>query len=494
MIGALKNFWRKRSLRERITAATTLLFAFAVVTGAVLLLALQRWSLTRSIDGSAYKTGNEIAALVRSGKQPSPLVGGAGDYIQIVDSDNRVEAFQLGTDAAVSLLSPEQLAQVRTGGRLTINAESRGVNDTLRVVGVPASDETVIVATSMAQVTRSVHLLRNAALLGVPIAVLAMALVTYWIVGVTIRPVRGLRAKAEAITAAGLADQRLPVPAAQDEIQRLAVTLNAMLDRLDSATSRQRTFVGDAAHELRSPIASARLQLEIAQRLGPETDWNEVAGDVMVDVDRLQRLVDDLLALARSDEAGGALTRREPVDVGELAQSLLPQYSESRVPVEVVIAPQDRAPEAFEGPEAPEGADGADTFGPLTVSGDPDGLRRIVVNLVDNALRYASSSVTVQISAEGEGRRNVVLAVSDDGPGIEPNERGRVFDRFYRVAASRSRGTGGTGLGLPIVRDLVRAHGGNIVLSDTPRSAGKSPEKGGRGGLTATVTLPARNV
>ncbi|SOD70827.1 signal transduction histidine kinase [Jatrophihabitans sp. GAS493] len=489
MIGALKGFWRKRSLRERITAATTLLFAFAVVTGAVLLIGLQRWSLTRSIDSSAYKTGNEIAALVRSGKQPSPLVGGAGDYIQIVDAQNRVEAFQLGTDAAVSLLSDGQVAAVRAGGRLTINAESRGVNDTLRVVGVPADDETVIVATSMAQVTRSVHLLRNAALLGIPIAVLAMALVTYWIVGQTIRPVRGLRAKAEAITAAGLADQRLPVPAAEDEIQRLAVTLNAMLDRLDSATSRQRTFVGDAAHELRSPIASARLQLEIAQRLGPETDWNEVAADVMVDIDRLQRLVDDLLALARSDEAGGGLARREPVDVGELVESLLPQYSQARVPVEVVIAPEDRGPTVSDA-----GSGGARAFGPLTVSGDPDGLRRIVVNLVDNALRYAAASVCVTISSEGGGRRNVVIAVSDDGPGIEPNERGRVFDRFYRIAASRSRGTGGTGLGLPIVRDLVRAHGGSIVLSDTPRSAGKPSEKGGRGGLTATVTLPARSV
>ena len=133
-----------------------------------------------------------------------------------------------------------------------------------------------------------------------------MAAATYLVVALTLRSVAALRHGAADITAAGLAEQRLPVPRAQDEIHRLAVTLNAMLDRIDSATSRQRTFVGDAAHELRSPLASMRVQLEVGQRLGPDADWNDLIDDVLVDVDRLDRLVADLLALARLDESGGS--------------------------------------------------------------------------------------------------------------------------------------------------------------------------------------------
>jgi signal transduction histidine kinase len=306
-----------------------------------------------------------------------------------------------------------------------------------------------------------------------------MAVATYGVVALTFRPVAALRHGAADITAAGLAEQRLPVPRAQDEIHRLAVTLNAMLDRIDSATSRQRTFVGDAAHELRSPLASLRVQLEVSQRLGPDVDWSELIDDVLVDVDRLDRLVEDLLALARLDE-GGAQGRREPVDLAELVESVGKGYMHARVPVTVTAAP-------------------------ITTQGDPDALRRVVINLVSNAIRYANTGVSVDVkTGTHSGNPIAVITVEDDGPGIAETERQKVFDRFYRVQESRSRETGGTGLGLPIVRELVRAHGGTVYVTansaddgttgasaaDTTDATAAAGTTASEHGLLAVITLP----
>ena len=286
-----------------------------------------------------------------------------------------------------------------------------------------------------------------------------MGVGTYLVVAFTLRPVAALRHGAADITAAGLSAQRLPVPSAHDEIYRLAVTLNAMLDRIDSATSRQRTFVGDAAHELRSPLASVRVQLEVAARMGPEHDWEELVDDVLVDVDRLDRLVADLLALARIDESGGTLRSHEPVDVRALVTAVARSYNRARVPV--TLNP---------GPAA-------------DVLGDADGLRRVLINLIDNAVRYATRSVAVALAHDHVGDFDTVtITVTDDGPGIAAAERDRVFDRFYRTESSRSRESGGTGLGLPIAREIVRAHGGTVRLTSS-RPDGT--------GLTAVITLPA---
>jgi signal transduction histidine kinase len=305
------------------------------------------------------------------------------------------------------------------------------------------------VATDVSRVDDSIRILTRAALIGSPLAVLLMALASYGVVALTLRPVAALRHGAADITAAGLAEQRLPVPGARDEIHRLAVTLNAMLDRIDSATSRQRTFVGDAAHELRSPLASLRVQLEVAQRLGPAVDWAALIDDVLIDVERLDRLVADLLTLARLDESGGH-ARREPVAVDELVTEVIRGYAHARVPVRLETRP-------------------------AHTSGDPDALRRVVIN--------AATEVDVRVEPGRRGGRSVVVfTVTDDGPGIPEHERERVFDRFYRVQESRSRQSGGTGLGLPIVRDISRNHGGRVRLVD---------RDDGRPGLRAVVILPA---
>ena len=447
----LSHLWRGQSLRARITIVATTLFAFAVITGAVLLPVLQRTSLIRSLDSQAIKTGQAVASTRVTGIKPTNVVAAAGVQIQVLDKTGAVAAASGTADRVKPLLSPDELAAAKRGQAIDIPAERGNTNQELRVLAVPAGEETVLVASGLAGVEDSIRILRDAALIGCPLVLLAMGMATYFIVGRALRPVAALRKGAQEITAADLADQRLPVPDAHDEIYRLAVTLNAMLDRIDAATKRQRTFVGDAAHELRSPLASLRLQLEVAQRVGPAKDWPGMLDEVLSDVDRLDQLVKDLLALARSDEAGGVLRRREPVALDQLVTDVADDYLDARVPVR-------------------------SSTDAVSVDGDPEALRRVVVNLLDNAVRYARSQVSVDIAVNGNGTAELVIR--DDGPGIPEDERERVFDRFYRTHESRSRDTGGTGLGLPIVRDVVRAHGGTVSLADN------------HPGLRATVILP----
>jgi signal transduction histidine kinase len=449
-----QQWWARQSLRARLTLLATALFSFAVITGAVLLVVLQRVALYRTLDQSANRAAKALATQVRTHGIPRtivPTTAVAG--AQVVDRRDRVLAASTGSTYVLHLLTPEQLRAVRAGDRLEISPTS---DTKLRVLGRPVGPNTVLVANDVTRVDDSQNLLTRAALVGSPLAVLLFGLATYGVVALTLRPVAAMRRRAAAITAAGLPEQRLPVRRADDEIQRLAATLNAMLDRIDSATSRQRTFVGDAAHELRSPLASLRVQLEVAQRLGPEVDWDDVIRDVLVDVDRLDRLVEDLLSLARLDESAGQ-TRREPVRLDQLVTTVVAGYASARVAVRANTRP-------------------------VVISGDPEALRRVAVNLINNAVRYATDVITVDVHPDQDAGRPVAeLVVEDDGPGIPAAERERVFDRFYRVQASRSRDTGGTGLGLPIVRDIVRNHGGRVQLLDRTDAVP---------GLRAVVTLP----
>jgi signal transduction histidine kinase len=237
-------------------------------------------------------------------------------------------------------------------------------------------------------------------------------------------------------------DERLAVPESADEIRALAVTLNDMLDRLAAARGRQRAFVADSAHELRSPLASLRTQLEVAQRLG---EGGELATDLLADVTRLAALVEDLLLLARAGSDARPPSRRESLDVRALLVATASRYADARVPVSVSGGPA------------------------VYASVNAEELARVVANLVDNAMRHARSSVVLAVRAEG-GR--AVLTVVDDGPGIPAGERERVFERFARLDDARDRDAGGTGLGLAIVRELLRRSGGSISLEDNPDGQG----------------------
>ncbi|MEU7611017.1 ATP-binding protein [Micromonospora sp. NPDC049204] len=424
--------------------------------GGVVLLGALRFVLQRNVDTEAFRTADAVALLAAEDVLPDPLpVAGGQVRVQVVDGQGRIRAASIDADRLVPMVRPERLHRDRRQ-QLDVPAERVGLAGPVRVVTVPAgtADDplTVLVARSMADVRQSTHVVRVILLVAFPLLVAVLAGVAWRVVGATLRPVEALRRGAEEITGrAGTG--RLPVPASADEIHRLAVTLNGMLDRLESGRTRQRAFVSDAAHELRSPLTNIRTELEVAQRLADRTDWTAVTANLLADTDRLSRLVDDLLLLARLDEAPPA-RGTGAVELGGLLTEVAARYPAS--PVRVAMPP-----------------------GPLWTIGNADELRRVLANLVDNAVRHASGEVVLAAEASAARQRigagvgaYHLVTVTDDGPGIPAADRERVFDRFTRLDDGRARDDGGAGLGLAIVRELVRRAGGSITLTDAPEQHG----------------------
>ena len=272
---------------------------------------------------------------------------------------------------------------------------------------------------------------------GSPVAVLVASALGYVLAGVALRPVEAMRARAAEVSLAP-GDERLPLPAARDEIRRLGETLNGMLDRLSRAFERERRFVADASHELRTPVAVIKTELEGALRAGdhaPEVRAALVAA--VEECDHLAQLADDLLVIARSSE-GRLPVRAEPIPVEELLDGVRTRFA-------------DRARERGRAIRVATQVE--------RVTADPLRLRQALGNLVDNALRHGAGEITLAARA-GDG--GVVLEVSDEGPGFAPDIAGRAFERFTRGDAARTRG--GTGLGLAIVRAIAEAHGGTASI------------------------------
>ncbi|MEE6258945.1 HAMP domain-containing sensor histidine kinase [Plantactinospora sonchi] len=436
--------------------------AAALAVGGLVLLGALGYALQRTVDTEALKTAEAVARLAGENALPDPLpVAGNQVRVQVVDAQGRIRAASIDADRLVSMLYPDELRQFHAGerDRFPLPGRRLGWDGPIWVVAVPAGPaadpQTVLVAKSTADVRHSVAAVRTILLISFPLLLLGLAAVAWRVIGATLRPVEALRAGAEEITG-GARPGRLPVPGSRDEIHRLAVTLNGMLGRLESARARQRAFVADAAHELRSPLANMRTQLEVAQRLGAATDWPSVADDLLTDTHRLSRLVDDLLLLARFDDAGDGRPRSAvPVELGDLLADVADRYPSPPLRV--------RPPRS-----------------PLWVLGEPDALTRVLANLLDNALRHTTSEVVLEAAAGGwDGPAYHLILVTDDGPGIPAEDRDRVFDRFTRLDDARARDAGGAGLGLAIVRQLVRRQGGTVTLAD----AGP--------GLRVEVRLPA---
>ncbi|MFU8875803.1 sensor histidine kinase [Micromonospora sp. SL4-19] len=450
----------------------------------MLLLGALGWTVQRTVDAEAFRTADAVALLAAEEALPDPLpVAGGQLRVQVVDAQGRVRAASIDADRLVPMLRSDQL---RAGQRqrLVVDGRRVGLTGPVRVVAVPAGTPaeplTVLVAKSMTDVRHSLRVVGILLLVGFPLLVAGLAAVAWRVIGATLRPVESLRRGAAEITGRA-GPGRLPVPAASDEIQRLAITLNDMLDRLAAARARQRAFVADAAHELRSPLTNMRTELEVARRLGDATEWPAVAENLLADTDRLARLVDDLLLLARLDEQparpdGPPSRAVGPVELGELLRDVADRYPSP--PVGLAPAP-----------------------GPLWTEGDPEELRRVLANLVENALRHAHGEVRLDVSGPhpdppvpgqrgaGPGQRAYhLVTVTDDGPGIPAADRERVFARFTRLDDARARDAGGAGLGLAIVRELVRRAGGAVDLAD----AGPADATTATGpGLRVTVRLPA---
>ncbi|GAT64409.1 two-component system sensor histidine kinase [Planomonospora sphaerica] len=459
----------------------------ALAVSAYVMMGVLARALLDRIDESLYQRAREMVSLADAGRLPGELTSPDGTLIQVLDAAGRITHATTGTDRLVPLLDArERAASLAQGRARFLGGEPYGIPHLLRVRVLSADrGQTVIAARVFSEVETSISTAGRVLLVGTPLLLVLLAAVSWVIVGRTLRPITALRRGAEEITGTARS-RRLPVPESRDEVYSLATTLNAMLDRLERADARQRSLVSDAAHELRSPLASIRLQLEVALgHPGGADDWRETAEGVLEDTTRLTRLAEDLLALARLDERGGALARREPVRLDELVPQTVERYG-AAVTVRIVGAPGRPGDPGAPGeagragapafPVAPAGVRGGGEDGAaVVVAGDALDLGRVVVNLVDNALRHTVSPVVVELRTEGA---DAVLTVADDGPGIPEADRERVFDRFTRLDSARSRDEGGAGLGLAIVRETVDAHGGAVHLEDA------AP------GLRAVVRLP----
>lgn len=267
------------------------------------------------------------------------------------------------------------------------------------------------------------------ALLMTALAVLA----TRALVGRSLRPVGRMSTELEAIASTDL-DRRVSAPRSGDELERLGTAMNDTIGRLGSAVAANRRFVADAAHELRSPITGVRAALEIETRNAP----GGILDDAIRELDRASRLIDDLLLLARGEGGAG---RRVEVDLDDLAHEqatlVAGRFPEVTVQRDISL---------------------------VRMIGDPDGLRRVIGNLLENACVHGGTRATIEISSDG---LFALCAVDDDGSGISADDRARIFDRFARLDDSRARSTGGSGLGLAIVAELTRIHGGSIEVLDS---------------------------
>jgi signal transduction histidine kinase len=438
----------KLSLRARLLALGVAGVAIALALGSLLLYAVLTITLNRTVDDGALATARAVSAMVSDNTVPNPLPVSGSQVVQLVDASGAVVSASVSADRLTPLLRPPELAKALAGQRIPIPGARAGLAGTMRAIAVKAGSQaaasgprSVIVAVPVNDIQQAQRILRISLLLAYPPLVAIMAWIAWGVIGSTLRPVETLRSGAARISGSDQ-DERLPVSESADEIRSLALTLNDMLDRLAAARGRQRAFVADAAHELRSPLTSMRTQLEVAQHLG---EGGELAADLLVDVVRLSRLVEDLLLLARA----GSDTRHAPVlesvDIRQLLVAAAERYSGARVPVSVAPGPA------------------------VYARVNPDELDRVLANLIDNAVRHTRSGVALAVQSEGGG---AVLTVTDDGPGIPADERERVFERFARLDDARDRDAGGTGLGLAIVRELLRRSDGSISLRDNPAGPG----------------------
>jgi signal transduction histidine kinase len=454
--------WRGVSVRARTTVLATALVAVGLAVGAAILIATLDGSLLANRDGIAKARVDDLASLAERDSLPAVLTNVDDDGVaQVIDAQGRVLAASpniAGAGPIGSMVSPGSARPVVSTLR---NAPDDKETETYRVwarsADSPQGPVTIYVGSSTESVPEASRTLRRALLTGVPLTVLLIAGVTWVLVGRALRPVEAIRSEV-AVISDGELSRRVPVPPADDEVGRLASTMNDMLDRLEASRLRQREFVSDASHELQSPLAAIRAQVEVALAHPESARWEDVARDVLDDCAQVERLVQDLLYLARAGEIGGVRVR-EPLDLDVL---VLEEATRARSVsnVEIDTSRVSAAP----------------------VLGNAEDLRRLVRNLLENAIRHARHSV--RLSASTSGRRTR-FDVADDGPGVRPEERELVFERFYRGDPARSRGADGTGLGLAIARTIAESHGGTIRV-DSPGFEAASD-----GGARFSVDLPS---
>ncbi|MFE6943292.1 sensor histidine kinase [Streptomyces chartreusis] len=452
------------SVRSRATLGATLVVAVALVAaGAAVLLSL-RSNLMEQAGNEAQRTAQNVVAQLAAGKPYDQLDLDDESPVQVVDADGTLvaasdELERIGGTATDAVKPQPQSGGTGTGtgdddddadddsgrgeageigegtefsdGSATIDGESADYR--FAAVPVEAGDRgrlTVYAGGSLDAEQSAVNTALTVMLIGFPLLLGVVAGVTWLVTRRALRPVEGIRGEMAAITASEDLARRVPVPGTHDEVARLALTTNETLAALQTSVERQRRFVADASHELRSPIASLRTQLEVGVAHPELLDLDGAVEDTV----RLQGLAADLLLLARLD--AGERPGDARFDLGALAR----EQAEGRAEVTV---------------EARS----------AQVAGSRGQVGRVLTNLLDNAARHARSAVTLSVRREGEW---VVAAVADDGDGVAEADRERIFERFVRLDEARSRDDGGAGLGLAIARDVAVRHGGTLTVGRAP--------------------------
>lgn len=440
------------AIRSALAAAAVVTIALAA--GATALLFVLDRALISTLDDAASTRAQDITTSLqfdRPADLDSELFGTNQriTLVQVIDPTGQVVRTSDPYPGA-----PATDARPPAGGSPARGLSGRTDHGTdLRItaqgVSSGATDYTVIVAVSAEPVEATVATVGGLLALGGPVIALVAAVATYTLVRRSLRSVEHIRTQVAAISSSDLGE-RIPVPTPRDEISALARTMNDMLTRIDAGHTAQRRFVADASHELRNPLATLTLALELADARPELLDDELVRETLLPEVTRMHLLVDDLLLLARADEHGLPLRLGE-VDLDDVVDA---EVRRARGGTEKTITA---------------------ALSPVRICGDRTQLERVVRNLIDNAVRFAAQTVHAQVMQRGDTAQ---IIVSDDGPGIPQPDRDRVLGRFVRLDNSRGRNLGGSGLGLAIVAEIVSAQGGSVRIGDSAQ-----------GGCQVVVTL-----
>lgn len=455
-------------IRARLTLAFAAAMALVIGGGGYLLYQHFAVSLDRTLNQSLRTRAADAATLVQQvhggdGQQresggglaePPPISVSGDEFAQALDARGRIFDQTRGLGRR-PLLDSAQLARARTGPLLLPRARRLGVEVRLLAVPVGAQDKRLVIVVGLPLRSRDATLasLRSELLIGGPLALLVASIVGYLVAAAALRPVERMRTQADSISERRLSE-RLPVPRARDELGRLGQTLNSMLARIEQGVARERSFVADASHELRSPLALLRAEVELALEAprGNE-ELRSALRSVGEEADRLSQLAEDLLLLARLDE-GRLELRQETIELRGLLENVASRFARRAEEAGRAIA-----------------VDARD----VNVSADRLRLEQALANLVENALRHGAGTVRLEAELADEG---VAIHVADEGGGFPQDFLPVAFERFSR--ADQARASGGAGLGLAIVKAIVDAHEGNVTLGG-----------GSQGGADVCVTLPA---
>ena len=437
---------KRLPIRVRLTLAFAAAIGAVLAGGGFLLYHHLADSLDRTLNQSLRARSADVAAIVRQGDPglreapPAPVADATASFAQVLDSHGRVRDHSPGLEPQPLLTGP-LLHRAQTGTLLIQRAHRLGAD--VRLLAVPLGAENhrlvLVVGAPLRSRDQTLANLRSELLVGGPAALLLASLIGYLVAGAALRPVERMRNRAATITEQHLSE-RLPEPHANDEIARLGATLNQMLTRVERAVKRERSFVADASHELRAPLALIRTEVDLALDLPRNAGELQAAlRSIGEEADRLSQLADDLLLLARLDE-GELPLRKELLEVRDLLHDVAERFRRR--------AADDGRKIHVDAPK-------------IGVEADRVRLEQALVNLIENALRHGAGTITLTASSR---RETVEIQIADEGPGFDTGVADTAFERFTR--GDQARSTGGAGLGLAIVRAVVTAHEGSVAASN----------------------------